>query len=248
MKVKAILAAVVLASGAANAAVEDDLLFVVNDVNTGAAFVQDLNVNYDDIRVNGLAGSFDIDASFNSVFANSAASDLRWSLAVAGGDPLLQQDGLVTTGIDASATTNQLGVEQGVTKFNTLTAAVNIAQNDVADVYTNGGNVAIENAVDNWNNRISALVGWDNSASLDSSLNLYQLGYFNNEQCSFDPITFEQVCTGDKGTFINSMTATPWTFSADDLTVSAVPVPAAAWLMISALFGLGGIARRRKTA
>lgn len=34
----------------------------------------------------------------------------------------------------------------------------------------------------------------------------------------------------------------------DNVSVNAVPVPAAAWLMGSALFGLGGVARRKRNA
>ena len=85
----------------------------------------------------------------------------------------------------------------------------------------------------------------------------FDLSVFGEKGSGFDPVAFTIVADGDSiATYTSALTNKGFLFSAKlskgapmaFIATTAVPIPAAAWLFVSGLIGLVGIARRKKAA
>ena len=71
------------------------------------------------------------------------------------------------------------------------------------------------------------------------------------QQYTLESIDISQFADGGSHVlefYSETFEASPTNFFVDDVSISAVPVPAAAWLFGSGLLGLAGISRRKKAA
>ncbi len=247
MKVKAILATAVLAvSGAANAAIEgpvgsntidSDLVLTIYDSSLDVSYVQDLEVNYLDIIGAGgsFTDSFNLDAAALSIFSGSNQADLSWSLVAAGQDFLLpgSQFGTVTTAVDPFAL-DFGSLSATATAFNNLATVANLdpaiggSTDGGATSGVTGSILSFEAGA--FNSNIRSTVGFANSANVNEGLMLYWI-HLDDNFVDVAPELATQVA---------------WNLDLANATLSAVPIPAAVWLFVSGLLGLGAISRRRQ--
>jgi hypothetical protein len=252
-------AAVAVASfcGVANAAIDvgsqvgqsnnSDLILVISDATLGLGYVQVLDgFNYNTIVGSAAAGtfsgSFDLDASKLSIFSASNRDNMLWSMAVANvNDDVGEVTGNILTMSAASPQDSGLLATVG-TKFYNLATAVNsttpIGTGALAASGGVGTTIATESAI--WNNNISFTFGVNTSAKPSVAQDLW----YSRTDVDFAAVN-PTIASANK-----------WVLDLGDLSaatlsstpnVAAVPLPAAAWLMITSLLGLGGIARRRQS-
>ncbi len=259
MKFKSLLlaAAVTAASfsGVANAAIDgvvggnsvnSDLVLVIYDTANDLSYVQNLdNNNFNTIlAANGnYSNTFNLDASKLSIFSASNKANLTWSLAAASYDEAdLAHLGLFVSSNATLPTVQDIGGLNAVNGvFKNLSTVVNQStvigtQNALA---ANGvASSALSGVAKLWNDHISTQVDFADSAAASAKQKFWFLGV--NDDAS--------------AVLSSAASATQWTLDLSNLSsatlsnatvVAPVPLPAAAWLMFSALMGLGGIARRR---
>lgn len=261
MKFKALLLASVVAfSGSAHAAIpgtsgaqatDTSLVVMIYDTVKDLSFIQDLGSLYleDVVAANGnFSGSYSLDASALSIFATSDKNNLVWNLTAANGDGVFNEDtgeydgtkkGLITTGgagKPQSLSDSQIAGIAG--KFNQLAQTANQYLTGGVTAVSKGTASALSAAVGVFVDRFSKQVSSPNAAKASVAQNLW----FDHTDINGDtaPVTLasQNAWVLDLNNLGNAtLSSTP--------SVSQVPLPAAAWLMLSALFGLGGIARRR---
>ena len=113
-------------------------------------------------------------------------------------------------------------------------AALNDYYGDMVVTLAGGGVFSFQNTY---------VKGWANSGGFSASIT----GYFGNQVVGQVDYTMGgdwQLITGNFNN-IDRLVFSGGTFLVDDVTLNAVPVPAAAWLFGSGLMGLVGIARRQ---
>jgi hypothetical protein len=259
MKFKALfIASAIAMSGAANAAIDgptstgasvnSDLVLFVYDTVKDLSYVQNLNVNYKDIiALNGsFTGSYNLDAAALNIFSTSSSSNLVWGMASTGLD-YTDADGstlgLVLTANNPAVTPTPVdlsAIAAANGKFNDLAVAANlftaIGTANAADA-SGAAASQLSAGVNHFYDHIGLAVGFTNSANVSAAQNLW----FVHSSADYDVAA------------PSLASANTWALNLGDLShatlssapVAPVPLPAAAWLMFSALMGLGGIARRR---
>lgn len=259
MKFKSLLLSAAIAatafSGAANAAIDgptstgasvnSDLVLFVYDTVKDLSYVQNLNVNYKDIiGLNGsFSGSYNLDASALNIFSTSTTSSLVWGLASTGLD-FTDADGStlgsVLTASNPGATPSDFGLVSAANlKFNDLATAANLFTPIGTANASNATGVAastLSTAVKGFYDHVGNQVGFTNSANVTAAQSLWFVHLSPEYDVATPSLASVNTWALDLGQATLSSAAAP---------VAPVPLPAAAWLMFSALMGLGGIARRR---
>jgi hypothetical protein len=182
------------------------------------------------------------DASFSAWLAGQNTADIRW--AVSGGD--------------STGTSTATNVPRAITS-----SAVDLnPTNQLMTSYSSSGNAGGLSTLFNGNGATLSITGpgaaaaFDTNfglggatlASLDQSVGLFYFARTAGTSANATPATkvqygnttgYATVTLEADGDFVYSLAGAP---------VSAVPIPAAAWLLGSGLIGLGGMVRRRKAA
>jgi len=274
LKMIAVAVAMVSAAGAANAALTGPdastgsslALVAFNDV-TKAWYIRDLGVTLNSFlpsSVTTLAGDEGVtgdktpaaglsitkstsgyanfaDASFSSWVTTQGASNVRWMISASdnysdSGD--LSQARMLTTSANASQT----------------------ASNGQLDNYVSSGSAG--GLVDLFGDTSLSLTGTDpisafntnfglgagGLATLDSAANLFYFARSSYIGNSTTAATKTQFGNADQYASFTLAANGDLSYSLAQQTQSAVPVPAAAWLLGSGLMAMGGVIRRRKAA
>lgn len=253
--VKVLAAAVALAaSGLANAAIDapgsaangGELFLTVWDSTLGneASFNIGLNLNAGNFNGNGSYTFSNIfsDSVFTANFdANNFLTQSNWKWNVVAADGRVGDgESIVSTSVSSSVSVNNAAVAGGTAQ--TIGYQANLGACDSCG--TNGNINALTYAGSFWGSDLNASVPTINNAgSLGSSLYFFKATdnqYPDYETTGLDPATLQQY-------------AYTWKLDSNGtLTYNAsvgapVPVPAAVWLLGSALVGLVGVARRRES-
>lgn len=262
MKFKLLTAAVVLAmAGTANASIvtpatgNSALIFTAWDTTLpSVGFVRDLGVTFNDyaptsgVLASGFTQTFAADPEFALTFAGSNMANIVWNVAAADGKEAAGTDAagrnLLTTGLlngGGPLTQPTTGINSALTNFITTMDRVNAdptgcATNTSCDTTRVGDELL-------WVDSFGSTIAMSNAAVIGDSLGFYSIvpGTTNRS-----PGTFTA--------YQNTDGFATWTFGADGSLVyqsaaaaAVVPVPAAIWLMGSALIGLLGVARRQNS-
>jgi hypothetical protein len=227
-----------------------EAVFVAFDDVAGKSYVQDLGVRYDDL-VSGAAfngQSFTVDLS---VFGAST-SNARWMITAGSGqyfnvdftDTQYDKYGVISS-FDTNASVVSLGFAQATFISNSQGVAIAGIENKAA-MYD--GPISQNTSVTESVPFGPKYVGNTNEAAFfNQQTGLDALGAVSGETMKLWQYGYTDIAGSNA---IVAMLGTV-TLSGNTLTLNqapAVPVPAAAWLMGSALLGLGGVARRRNKA
>lgn len=228
-----------------------EAIFVAFDDVAGTSYVQDLGVRYNDL-VSGTAFNGQSFSLNLGVFAGSTQSNVRWTVLAGSGqyinDDFTDADytkyGLLTT-IDKNATpvtvpaqttivSNGLGAALSGIEVNSAMYSGAIADNGSVSESTAFGPKYVGG--DLLAGYVPAAIGQDSLGAISGeTMNLWRYGFAD---------IYADTSVVNK---LGSITLSGNTLKLD-AAAPQVPVPAAAWLLGSALAGLGGIARRRNKA
>lgn len=253
MKFKSLLlaAAVTAASfsGVANAAIDgpistevsvnSDLVFYIYDKLNDLSYLQNLDLNFKDIvlpTAGNFSGSFNLDASKLNIFAASNSANLVWGMAATGLD-FLDADGstLGFVGTRVFAPNQEIdGITEMNLKFTNLATEVNL----FTEIGSSNALSVSGVASSKLSTAVKAFATYEQAVSVSLSQNLW----FNHTSAEYGPAPVELASANAWALNLSNLSSA--TLSSAP-SVAPVPLPAAAWLMFSALLGLGGIARRR---
>jgi hypothetical protein len=228
-----------------------EALFEAFDEVNGVSYALDLGVRYNDL-ISGAAfsgQSFTVDLS---VFGGSVPSNVNWQIAVGSGNKRnaantaadFSKYGFITS-TDASYTSllaNQTSgaIQSALTGLNQIrqltanTAGADSVNNAVTEASPFGSKYYAGTITTNF---MAVTFGIDTAGSIGGeTLSLWNYGFGTASSTKYANLLGTVTLAGNKLTF-NAPVVTP-----------EVPVPAAAWMMGSALLGLGGLARRRNKA
>lgn len=250
MKMKALAAVVALAAaGSANAAIDTfgtgngELFFSIRDNTNLTSYVLDMNVSMD--AWTDVSQSWAADATLTSYLSTGSGN---YSWAVMGGDLVgaATAGGLryLSTAAAGMAATWATEKNNGLTGYAIMdtsyltgaNAAIAVGATGNSATFANGDAGYFSPSMDSWFNNTpmnAASAGLGGTQSFYFATNTGSTTAFATKN---NPISVtEQIGT--------------WTLAANgdlNYSVSAVPVPAAVWLLGSALVGLVGVSRRRE--
>lgn len=267
MKLKALAAAVALLSTAsvANAEWHDgrdeltdlgngELLLVAFDDVRKVSVVQDLGGEYLamwDNRTNGsFTQDFALDPLFASTFAASSAENIQWSVYAnnygyadfAGyNEPARFSQGFMVTSNSSNVTIDRsIGNDISHQNWNpVLSINTNGALPGDGDFSVNGAFAG--DASNGLYAGSQAFYGTDLGASV-----VFNTTAISTETMFFWALLTSQESNGALAGSDNLIGSFSLDLANDNLHYSAVPVPAAVWLLASGLLGLGAVSRRRK--
>lgn len=228
------------------------LLTVFDNVNF-KSYALDLGIRYDDL-VSGAAFNGQTKTVDLSVFGGSL-SNVQWHVAAASSqyvnsdytEERFDKYGfLITT---AQGTTRSVAGATPEAAFNLYSGVVNqFVIGAAAGLQMNAGTAADNTGVSgvapanayvggtNWGTYFDGKLSGDSLGAIGETLDLWRYGFAGAESTS-NPIAIKLGSISLVGNTLTFNAAAP-----------EVPVPAAVWLMGSALAGLGGIARSRRKA
>jgi hypothetical protein len=245
-----VAAAVVLALGSTSAlAVEgagnSSLIVNVYDGALGISIVKDLGLNYanfleaDVTPTSGLQLDFNVDLS---IFAGSNPSNIRWSVYASDSQGLFGATEMLTTA----------ALDLGTMPGTNSSVTGSFGSSGMAAVFTQWNNTCGTSAEtctgtgfsstyfgeygEDYNNFLLVPA----SGALDAALGFYSLRRSSNG--GQDPLISAQYTNGNLAQWLLNSDGT-LTYS-----VAPVPLPAALWLLLSGLAGVGVIGRRKTVA
>jgi hypothetical protein len=243
---KALAAAVAFAASSSAFAFDTELansgnssmvLAVWDDV-AQTSYVRDLGINYNDFLPSSPAAPqvFATDSIFANAFAGSTAANIRW--AVVGGETSGPANMAITQANAPTATNN---------------SALNIAGASMDTVLNLGnlGNGVAESSATSYRTDASS---FNTGASANSGRILFGAAFAGvfagtiGDTLSFVNFRSAQspIFPGTTQTYADTFTLSAnGTLSYGQVANNPVPVPAAVWLLGSALAGVAGVARRR---
>lgn len=225
-----------------------EALFQAFDEVNGVSYALDLGVRYNDL-ISGAAFNgqqFTVDLS---VFGGSIPSNVSWQLVVGSGNKRnaantaadFSKYGFITsadssyTSLTASHTTGLVAnVLTSLNQIKSLTGN-NVGSNAVNNAVTESSPFGSKYyAGPTTTGQINGTWGIDTAGDIGGeTLNLWNYGFGTASSNRLTTLLGSVTLTGNKLTFNSASTP-------------EIPVPGAAWLMGSALLGLGGAARRRR--
>jgi hypothetical protein len=252
LSLKAVAAAVALALGSTSAMAVDStttgnssLFVTAYDAVLGASIVKDLGLNYADFLEaavtpdTGSVLNFTLDMSvFTSVGSNP--NDIRWSVYAADGSGnFAAREVLTTAALDLGTITGiNSHVTGAITAANGVYAQWNTACGAAAEtcIGTNNSSTYFGGFGEDLNNGVL----FPTSGALGTALGFYSLRA--STPGAGDPLVSAQ--------YANSSSFAQWLLDANgnltySIAAAPVPLPAALWLLLSGIAGVGVIGRRK---
>jgi hypothetical protein len=250
----AVVGMALVASAPAHAAIADGntaggsnlLLFVWDGTKS---LVQDLGSTFSQDTIANLAGSSAVNLSFNVDLTGFDLANTKWEIAAVSGNggAASNANSLIATGSSTPSTGTGAGQTSGAnlgTNVGTINAFIRALNNSglagPAYVATSGpifwdGGVTF--------NQYFGGGAYDFSGAIGSTLNFYSL--VNTPSGRSNTQTYTQ--------YAGALGTGTWTLGTTGNLVysygnTAVPLPAAGWLLVSGLMGLGAASRRRRAA
>ncbi|TCV89528.1 VPLPA-CTERM sorting domain-containing protein [Sulfurirhabdus autotrophica] len=261
MKMKLLVAATMFAvAGQAAAAIapgssgNGELFLSVYDSVALTSYTRDLGIDMNTFNASGSNAGYSLSFAGDSLLASAFGSlatnsNLLWNVAaldstVNPGNSFVGMQFLSTT--NASLATVKTQTNTNLAGFATVDGYVNAVNAGATDFVTNNSSTAASadgssyfgnSFGNNWNKKAV----FDSTAAVGSSLNFFALTPSDNSGLHKATVT----------QFGNADGAATWTLASNGTlsyvspAPSAVPVPAAVWLLGSGLIGMVGVARRK---
>ena len=247
---KAVAAAVALALGSTSALAVDmggnsSLIVNVYDSVLGVSIVKDLGLNYLDFLEAAVTPSDGYTASFSvdmSIFAGSNPNNVKWSVFASDAQGLFSATEVLTTaGLNIGAVpgiNSNVAGSLGSNGYGSVFTQWNTACGTSAETCTGTGfgSTYFGEYGEDINNNITV----PTSGALDTALGFYSLKRSSNS--AGDQLISAQYSNGNLAQWLLTASGT-LTYS-----VAPVPLPAALWLLLSGLAGIGVIGRRKTAA
>jgi hypothetical protein len=224
-----------------------EALFEAFDDVNGVSYALDLGVRYNDL-VSGAAfsgQSFSVDLS---VFGGSIPSNVSWQIVVGSGN----KRNAANTGADFSKYGFITSADASYTSLlaNQTTSVTQSVLGGLNQVRTLTGNTVGADSVNNAVTESSPFgskyyAGLTTTGYIGATFGIDTAGAIGGETLSLWNYGFGAASSTKFANLLGSVTLSGNTLKFNSAATPEVPVPAAAWLMGSALLGLGGVARRR---